>query len=73
MLQFAQFVAEHALGSGRIGSAKLAKGPCQDLLALLPDDILLSSIIAVLDVKALLALQQCDKRLQRLAVSDSAL
>jgi hypothetical protein len=69
MLQFAQSVVEQALGSGRHGSAKVSKQDRgKEFFNLLPDD-LLSSMIGLLDVKALLCLQQCDKRLQRLAVS----
>jgi hypothetical protein len=69
MIQFAQSVVEQALGSGRHGSAKVSKQDRgKEFFTLLPDD-LLSSVIGLLDVKALLCLQQCDKRLQRLAVS----
>lgn len=68
MLELAQFAAEGKLKSGR--NAKLPRQSFlpQDLFAILPQD-LLSSIIGLLDVKGLLSLQECDRRLQRLAVS----
>lgn len=69
MLSFAQSLVEHALGSGRCNEKKMARhARRKDYFAALPDD-LLSSIIGLLDVKSLLSLQQCDKRLRKLAVS----
>jgi hypothetical protein len=72
MIDLPQPLEARAPGSGRAsGSSKAPKsGPCREkeVFSLLPDD-LLASMIACLDVKALLCLQQCDKRLARLAVS----
>lgn len=67
MLHTPQFLVGRELGSARHSQPKATK---QDHypLALLPVD-LLASIIALLDVKALLCVQQCDRRLLRLAVS----
>jgi hypothetical protein len=72
MLSIAQSLMAHVPGSGSRCNAKLSKQDrAKDSFHLIPDD-LLSSVIGLLDVKALLCLQQCDKRLQRLAVSGSA-
>jgi hypothetical protein len=50
--------------------ASAPPAPDASPLTQLPDDLLAASIVQVLEPKELLALQQCDKRLQRLAVSE---
>lgn len=69
MLHAPQLLVGRELGSARHIQPKAAKCGASPL-ALLPVD-LLASIIALLDVKALLCVQQCDRRLLRLAVSGS--
>lgn len=69
MSQAPQLLVDRELGSARHSQPKAAKQD-HSPLALLPVD-LLASIIALLDVKALLCVQQCDRRLLRLAVSGS--
>jgi hypothetical protein len=67
MLEAPQLLMDQELGSA-LGQSHKVKKQDHSFLSLLPGD-LLASIIALLDVKALLCVQQCDKRLLRLAVS----